>query len=98
MGWRLDLRQMAGPDLANTKCLLVWTGNPFHSGTPNARRLMDARERGVKFIVVDPRNPPWPASPTSTCSCGPGTDGALALAMANVIISEGLHDRSSSPQ
>ena len=29
MGWRLDYGQMAGPDLANTKCLLVWSGNPF---------------------------------------------------------------------
>lgn len=93
MGWRLVYGQMAAPDLANTKCLLVWTGNPLWAGTPNARRIMDARERGVKFIVVDPRNSPMAGIADVHLKLRPGTDGALALAMANVIISEGLYDR-----
>ena len=93
MGWRLDYGQMAGPDLKNAKCLLVWTANPLHSNTPNARHIMDARDRGVKFIVVDPRKSPTAAIADIHLQLRPGTDGALALAMANVIISEGLHDR-----
>ncbi len=93
MGWRLDYGQMAGPDMAHTKCMLVWTGNPFYASTPNARRLMDARDRGVKFIVVDPQNSPIAAIADLHLKLRPGTDGALALAMANVIISEGLYDR-----
>lgn len=93
MAWRLDYGQMPGPDMMNTKCVLVWTGNPFHSNTPNARRFFDARDRGVKFIVVDPRTSPIAAIADIHLQLRPGTDGALALAMANVIISEGLHDR-----
>jgi anaerobic selenocysteine-containing dehydrogenase len=93
MGWRLDYGTMAGPDLAHTKLLFVWTGNPLWAGTPNARKLMDAKERGVKFIVVDPRNSPIAALADLHLRLRPGTDGALALAMANVIISEGLYDR-----
>ena len=93
MGWRLDYGQLAGPDMAHTKCLLVWTGNPFHANTPSATKLMDARERGLKFIVVDPRNSPIAAIADIHLKLRPGTDGALALAMANVIISEGLYDR-----
>jgi anaerobic selenocysteine-containing dehydrogenase len=93
MGWRLDYGQVGGPDLANTKCLLVWSNNPLHSGTPNGRRIMDARERGVKFIVVDPRKSPTAGIADIHLQLRPGTDGALALAMANVIISEGLYDR-----
>ncbi len=93
MGWRLVYGQMAAPDLAHTKCLLVWTGNPFWAGTPNARRLMDARERGVKIIVVDPRKSPIAGIADLHLALRPGTDGALALAMANVIVSEGLYDR-----
>jgi anaerobic selenocysteine-containing dehydrogenase len=93
MAWRLDYGQMAGPDLANTKVLLVWTGNPFHASTPRARGLMDARDRGVKFIVVDPRMSPIAAIADLHLRLRPGTDGALALAMADVIISEGLYDR-----
>ncbi|MBC7293477.1 MAG: molybdopterin-dependent oxidoreductase, partial [Thermoleophilia bacterium] len=58
-----------------------------------ARRLMDARERGVKFIVVDPRLSPIASLADIHLPLRPGTDGALALGMANVIISEGLYDR-----
>ncbi len=93
MAWRLVYGQMAGPDLAHTKLLLVWTGNPLWSGTPNARRLMDAKERGVKFVVVDPRKSPIAGLADLHLQLRPGTDGALALAMANVIIKEGLYDR-----
>jgi anaerobic selenocysteine-containing dehydrogenase len=93
MGWRLDYGQMAAPDMMNTKCVLVWTGNPFWANTPNARRILEARDRGVKFIVVDPRMSPIAAIADIHLALRPGTDGALALAMANVIISEGLHDR-----
>jgi anaerobic selenocysteine-containing dehydrogenase len=93
MAWRLDYGQMAAPDMMNTKCVLVWTGNAFWSSTPNARRILAARDRGVKFIVVDPRISPIAAIADIHLKLRPGTDGALALAMANVIISEGLHDR-----
>jgi len=93
MGWRLDYGQPAGPDMAHTKCMLVWTSNPFHSNTPSANKLMDARDRGVKFIVVDPRKSPIAAIADLHLQLRPGTDGALAHAMANVIISEGLYDR-----
>jgi anaerobic selenocysteine-containing dehydrogenase len=93
MAWRLDYGQLGGPDMAHTKLALVWSGNPFHSRTPDARRLMDARDRGVKFIVVDPRKSPMAAIADLHLQLRPGTDGALAHAMANVIISEGLYDR-----
>ncbi|MCE5253743.1 MAG: molybdopterin-dependent oxidoreductase [Actinomycetia bacterium] len=93
MAWRLTYGQMGGPDLGRTKCLLVWTGNPFHARPFEAGRLFDARERGVKFIVVDPRLSPMAAIADVHLRLRPGTDGALALAMANVMISEGLYDR-----
>jgi anaerobic selenocysteine-containing dehydrogenase len=94
MAWRLDYGQMAAPDLMNAKLVLVWSNNAFHTGTPNARRLMDAKERGVKFIVIDPRTTPMAGIADLHLQVRPGTDGALALAMANVIISEGLYDRA----
>jgi anaerobic selenocysteine-containing dehydrogenase len=93
MAWRLVYGTMAGPDLAHTKLLVVWSGNAMWSGTPNARKIMDARERGVKIILVDPRNAPISGIADLHLKLRPGTDGALALAMANVIISEGLYDR-----
>ena len=93
MAWRLNYGAMAGPDLANTKCALIWGKNLFHSGTTASRHLLNARERGVKFIVVDPRATGLNSIADIHLAVRPGTDGALALAMADVIISEGLYDR-----
>ena len=94
MAWRLSYGAMSGPDVAHTKCVLVWGKNLFHAGTTGSRHLLNARERGVKFIVVDPRSTGLNGIADIHLPLRPGTDGALALAMANVIISEGLHDRS----
>ncbi len=80
------------PDIMNTGCLLVWSANPFHSGPPNARAILKAKERGMKLIVVDPRQTPTTARADIHLRLRPGTDGALALSMANVIINEKLYD------
>ncbi|HEY5529232.1 MAG TPA: molybdopterin-dependent oxidoreductase, partial [Thermoleophilia bacterium] len=93
MAFRLVYGQPAGPDVRNTRCLLVWSANPFYSNTPNARGLLDARDRGMKLIVVDPRKTPMASLADVHLQLKPGTDGALALGMANVIIEEGLYDR-----
>jgi anaerobic selenocysteine-containing dehydrogenase len=94
MAWRSIYGEDAVPDLANTRCLFTLGNNPFHAGTPLSRHLLDARDRGVKFIVADPRVTPLASIADIHLQLRPGTDGALALAMANVIISEDLHDRS----
>lgn len=93
MAWRSIYGADADPDLANTRCLFALGSNPFHAGTPLSRHLLDARDRGVKFIVADPRVTPLASIADIHLQLRPGTDGALALAIANVIISEGLHDR-----
>lgn len=80
------------PDIKNSSCLLVWSSNPFHSNTGKARQLLEARKRGLKIITVDPRVTPLTAQSDLHLQLRPGTDGALALAMAHVILSEGLHD------
>jgi len=82
-----------GPDLKNTRCLLVWGTNPFHSRTDIARHLLDAKERGVRIIAVDPRCSPVAAYADLHLQLKPGSDGALALAMAHVLINEGLYDQ-----
>lgn len=83
----------AGPDVRNATCLLVWTTNPFHSRTGRVRHFLAARERGLKTIVVDVRRSPMAAHADFFLQPKPGTDGALALAMAHVIVEEKLYDR-----
>ena len=93
MAWRLVYGSPAGPDVRNSRCLLVWTNNPFYGNTTVVRGLLDALDRGLKMIVIDPRRSPIASYADMHLQLKPGTDGALALGMANVIIEEGLYDQ-----
>ena len=93
MGAALNYGAMGPADVARSKCLLVWSSNPFYSNTTAARGILDARERGLRIIEVGPLITPFTAHADIHLRIRPGTSGALALAMANVIIGEGLYDR-----
>jgi anaerobic selenocysteine-containing dehydrogenase len=79
-----------------TKVMLIWGTNPAYSGQPFMchGHLADAKERGVKFIVVDPR-----ISPTAGTLADihlrprPATTAALAAGIMHVIFKEGLEDK-----
>jgi len=84
------------PPNKDTKSLLVWGTNPPYSGPANDwQNLLDAKERGVKFIVVDPRNTPT-ATILADIHLQPrlNTTAALAAGMMHVIFKEGLHDEA----
>jgi anaerobic selenocysteine-containing dehydrogenase len=93
MAMKLVFGIPGGPDLMNTNCLLVWSSNPFHTNPGGAKAILKGRERGMKMIVVDPRESPTARYADIHLAVRPGTDGALALAMANVILSEKLYDQ-----
>ncbi len=80
------------PDQAKSKCLLVWSKNPFYSDPSTVRKLLDERERGLKIIEVGPLITPLTAHADIHLRIRPGTSGALAHAMAHVIIEEELMD------
>ncbi len=93
MAQKLVFGAPGAPDLANTGCLLVWSCNPFHTGHGRAQAIQKKLDQGMKMIAVDPRVTPTTQRADIHLQLRPGTDGALALAMANVIIAENLHDR-----
>ena len=75
-----------------TKCKLIW-GAAVISSPGVWQENLEAKERGVKFIVVDPRRTAIAARADIHLQLRPGTDGALALGMMNVIINENLYDK-----
>ena len=93
MAQKLNFGIPGAPDVKNAKCLLVWSANPFYTSTGLAQKILKAKERGLKIIVVDPRYSPMAAQADIHLQLKPGTDGALALAMANVIMAENLYDQ-----
>ena len=92
MACALTYGAMGPADITRSKCLLVWSTNPFYSNTTLARGILNARERGLKIIDVGPLITPFTAHADIHLRIRPGTSGALALSMANVIIEEGLYD------
>ena len=54
--------------------------------------IAEAQKRGAKVVVVDPVRHRTAQRADRHIPIRPGTDGALALAMMHVIISEGLTD------
>jgi anaerobic selenocysteine-containing dehydrogenase len=81
-----------GADVKNTDCVMVWGGHPAYSHPTWGRLFMQARERGARTIVVDPRYSPLASKADLWLQLRPGTDAALALGMINVIINEELYD------
>ncbi|MFC1866936.1 molybdopterin-dependent oxidoreductase [Thermodesulfobacteriota bacterium] len=89
------------PDYNNSRCILVWGSNPADSrqwGDMGAsygrctRLIPEAKRRGAKLIVIDPRRTKLVDMADKWLVIEPGRDDALALAMLNVIVKERLYD------
>jgi anaerobic selenocysteine-containing dehydrogenase len=81
------------PDLEHAGCILFWGYNPNVARIAHAVATTAALKRGARLIVVDPRR----AGPANRADLWlrvrPGTDGALALGIAHVMIERGWYDR-----
>jgi len=91
---RLTYGDWGLPDLKKSACLLVWSRNPFYSGTPGAKKLIAAWQAGLKIIEVSPMVTHLSRYADMRLGLRPGTDGALALGMAHVMIREDLYDKA----
>ncbi|MCP4360047.1 MAG: molybdopterin-dependent oxidoreductase [Chloroflexi bacterium] len=81
-------------DIDRADLILVWGENPTTDSSPiNLPRLMKARKRGAKIIVIDHRRSETAqATRAEWIGVRPGTDGALALGMIHVLIAENLYN------
>ncbi|MBM3542419.1 MAG: molybdopterin oxidoreductase family protein, partial [Alphaproteobacteria bacterium] len=85
----VDAREMAKSDL-----ILVWGGNPVSTQVNVMTHIARARkERGAKLVVIDPYRTGSAEQADLHLAVRPGTDGALACAMMNVMLAEGMADR-----
>jgi len=79
-------------DFRSSKCILLTGTNMPHSCGGQWQDVLYAKKNGAKLIVVDPRRCEVAKAADIYLQIRPGTDGALALAMLNVIINENLYD------
>lgn len=80
------------PYQSETKCRLIWSNDTANSLLPLDKHYF-FKETEVPMIVVDPRLTTLAKKADVHLRLRPGTDGALALGLAHVILSEGLEDR-----
>ncbi len=83
-------------DLDHADLVFVWGANPATASPPeNMVRLKAVQARGGRVVVIDHRRSETARALRSEwVGVRPGTDGALALGMLNVIVDEGLYDEA----
>lgn len=84
---------MCANDLSRTGVFLGWAYNPYHSRGLAALSVERRKKEGMKVIIVDPRVTPA-SERLADLHLRPrsGTDGALALGLANLLIARGAAD------
>jgi anaerobic selenocysteine-containing dehydrogenase len=80
-------------DLENAKTLIIWGKNPAETNIQEVAFIARAKEKGCNVIVIDPSRT-LTADKADILYCPkPGTDAALALAVARILISDELIDK-----
>lgn len=74
--------------------ILIWGSNTVSTNMHAWPFFLEARRRGAAIIVIDPYRNRTAKQADSHIRIRPGTDAALALGMMEVIIREGLIDKT----
>lgn len=95
-GWLLTVGPTGGLDpesFAHSRYIIIWGCNTLSTNLHHWPFMRRAQEQGAKIVVIDPyrsltaRQADWHLAPR------PGTDGALAMALVNVLMTEQLMDQ-----
>jgi anaerobic selenocysteine-containing dehydrogenase len=87
-----DVKHNVPWDLKNARMIVIWGKNPAETNIQEISFIASARRSGTKIVVIDPRRTPTADKADVLYTPRPGTDGALALAIARIIIEKSLHN------
>jgi anaerobic selenocysteine-containing dehydrogenase len=99
MEYTAGLKGVLNPDFRHTKFVLAWGWNAVSAGGNQLcyitwpRQLLEAKANGMKIVFVDPRIQGAGPHADGWLPIRPGTDMALALALANVVVANDAIDR-----
>ncbi|MCP4661464.1 MAG: molybdopterin-dependent oxidoreductase, partial [bacterium] len=81
-------------DLEQAELIVIWGANPATDSPPLAHhQILRARQRGAEVLAIDPRrNATARQAEAEWIPIRPGTDGALALGLIEVLLEEELYD------
>ena len=81
-------------DIAESGCLILWGYNPSFTRITHATATVAGLKRGMKLIVIDPRHVGLANKADVWLRVRPGSDGALALGLANILIERRWYDEA----
>ncbi len=76
-----------------SELILIWGANPIASSLHFWTRAQEAKRRGAHLVAIDPYRSLTAEKCHQHIAPRPGTDGAFALGMMHVLITENLLDR-----
>ena len=82
-------------DRINAKTQIIWGNNPAISLPHTLHWMMEAHENGTRLIVIDPVYNANAAKADWWIPVKPGTDGALALGVLNIMFSNNMIDEDT---
>lgn len=88
-----DNKHSAPWDIVNSKLIILWGKNPAETNIHQVPFLQRAKENGAVIVVIDPRRTQSAERADLLIQPKPGTDGAIALAVANVLITNNHIDK-----
>ncbi|ATL33114.1 molybdopterin-dependent oxidoreductase [Streptomyces formicae] len=80
------------PDYAHADLALLWGFNPAKTWLSQSAAVSAAQARGMRLAVVDPRRSTSALRADHWLRVRPGTDAALALGLAHLLIENGSYD------
>ena len=85
---------MDSESFAHSKFIIAWGTNLSSTNVHLMPLIREAQAKGATFVVIDPYKTRTANAADWFIQPRPGSDAALALGMAHVIFSEGLHDEA----
>ncbi|MGH1362979.1 MAG: molybdopterin-dependent oxidoreductase [Calditrichia bacterium] len=84
------------PDHANARFILLISAHleSGHYFNPHAQRIIEGMMKGAKLAVMDPRLSNTASMATHWMPTNPGSEAAVLLAMAKIILDEGLYNEA----
>ncbi len=93
--WEMTYGPRLAPDpeeVPQARYILLWGINSLSTNSHLTPFLKEARKRGAKVVHIDPYENPTSRFADEHLKLRPGTDAALAYALAHVLFREGLVD------